>query len=494
MLLHELIQSMSKAEKRYFKLYVRIGKKNPPRYVQLFDAIKKQSEYDEQALKDKGFTSDDKNLLTEKILDTLHIMQLHKSVDAELCMMLSYFNILHQKRQWNLLGKYIKRAKKTARDNERFTLLLDIIKWEQNLIFKTIKNDFYDTIDTLVKEKKAVTEQLDNELAYSNLCMQIDALLVTDKALSKPENETIFQRLINSPLLHQQAKPLSKKATIDYCYVKSIYHKYANEMDKVYHYYQLILEIFDKNEFLFHIPEYTAFYVKIWFWEKTQTMKLKKPSDKTVIQLLEGVPLDSLDVSYNIHLQSLTYCVRTLNKTEGEQLIAQAEQQWEHYTKHIKETRLSTFSYTIMIFYCMFEEWNKAQKWLDKVTAVNRMTDRKDVQVAARIWQLVICYELDSSELDKHIQSAYKYFVRNEYYFEVEQHILQAFRELQKALDYREEKGIWENLIHAFDTTLKNEVNTRRGLNNLKLWCESKIARTNMTALIEQQDKYFLLA
>jgi len=402
-------------------------------------------------------------------LDTLHIMQLHKSVDAELCMMLSYFNILYQKRHWTLLRKYIKRAKKIAQDNERFSLLLDIIKWEENLIFKTVKNDFYDKMNELLKEKEAVTEQLNNELAYDNLCMRIDALLVSDRLLGKPKNEMIFQRLINSPLLHQQAKPLSKKAMIDYCYTKALYHQHANENEKVHHFYQLILEVFDKNEFLFYVPECTAFYVKIWFWEKSKAIELKKQPFNKGVKLLENLPIDSFDVSYNIHLQSLAYCIRTLNKNEGEQLINQAEEQWQHYTKHIKETRLSIFSYTIMIFYCMFEDWDKAQHWLDKVIAVNRMTDRKDVQIVARIWQLVICYERTP--------------------YEIEQQILQTFRALYKAITYKEKKIIWQELIDFFNAMPKHEMNTRRGLNNLNLWCQSKITHTTTIELIQQQNK-----
>jgi len=48
---HELIKSLTKSEKRYFKLISSrhtIGDEN--NYVILFDAIEKQIEYDEQAL------------------------------------------------------------------------------------------------------------------------------------------------------------------------------------------------------------------------------------------------------------------------------------------------------------------------------------------------------------------------------------------------------------------------------------------------------------
>ena len=50
--LFQLIKSLSKQEKRYFKLYASrhvIGEKN--KYVQLFDAIDKQAAYNEEKIK-----------------------------------------------------------------------------------------------------------------------------------------------------------------------------------------------------------------------------------------------------------------------------------------------------------------------------------------------------------------------------------------------------------------------------------------------------------
>ena len=220
--LHKLIQTMSKSEKRYFKRHAQIGKKSPPKYVQLFDLLNKQETYDEQAVKKKGFTSDDKNVLSEKVMDAIHIMQLHKSVDAELRLLLDYFSILYTKRHWQLLGKYIRKAKQIAKENERFSVLLEILKWEQTLLFKTVKTGFGEKINELVREKEVVLEQYKNELKYYDLSMQIDALLVEDAQFNKPETQEEFNQLANSPLLHPNTKPLSKRAMIDYYYVKII--------------------------------------------------------------------------------------------------------------------------------------------------------------------------------------------------------------------------------------------------------------------------------
>jgi len=252
---------MSKAEKRHFKLYAQTGKKSPPKYVKLFDLINQQEAYDEQATRENGFKSDDKNLLMEKLLDSAHVMQLHKSADNELRLLLDYFSILEKKNHWKLLGKYIKKAKQLAKENERFDVLLDILKCEQRLAYKTAKIDFGKRMGELVEEKKEVLAQLNDEMQYYDLSGLIEAVLLRDRQLSKPENRAKFNRLMSSPLLRQDTKPLSQKAMIDYCYIKSLYHKDRMEYEQTYQYYELIIEVLENNPFLFHIraPAYGGF-------------------------------------------------------------------------------------------------------------------------------------------------------------------------------------------------------------------------------------------
>jgi len=328
-------------------------------------------------------------------------MQLHKTVDAELRLMLDYFSILNEKRHWQLLGKYIRRAKQTAKENERFDTLLHILKWEQTLLFKTVKTNFDQKMDELVEEKEKVLQQLNNELQYYDLTMRLEAILLHDIKLKKPETREKFTQLMNSPLLHPDAKSLSKKAMIDCYYIRIHYRRIEHNYEEMLHNCKLILELFQENNFLFYLPEYTSFYVKVYFWKKSLEVKLQKEVNEEPLQI-NRLPNQSISVLYNVHLQSLAYCIRTFNRKEGEEYILQATQQWASYTKHIKDTRLSSLSYTAMAFYCLFEDWENAQIWLDKVTMVHRVTDRKDIQIAARIWQLIICYELTTSTSNRH--------------------------------------------------------------------------------------------
>ena len=90
--LHQLIKSLTKAEKRYFKVYSSrhtIGDKN--NYQMIFDAIEKQTSYDEGAIirkfKNESFInrfSITKNRLYDHVLKSLDAYHSNSSINAQL--------------------------------------------------------------------------------------------------------------------------------------------------------------------------------------------------------------------------------------------------------------------------------------------------------------------------------------------------------------------------------------------------------------------------
>ena len=124
--LHRLIQSLSKQEKRHFKIFAgrhTIGEQN--NYVLLFDAIEKMKEYDEDTLlkKFKGESSLNnfsitKSRLYETILRSLDVFHHNSSVDAQLWKELHYTEILYKKTLYDQCAKRLRSARKLAEKYE----------------------------------------------------------------------------------------------------------------------------------------------------------------------------------------------------------------------------------------------------------------------------------------------------------------------------------------------------------------------------------------
>ena len=139
--LFQLINSLSKQEKRYFKLYASrhvIGGKN--KYVQLFDAIDKQSAYNEDKIK-KKFNGETfikqihvtKNYLYKLILNSLRQFHENKAED-QFPVLLRNAQILFKKGLLQQSEKALNKAMKTAMENERFLQLLEVYRWKHHII------------------------------------------------------------------------------------------------------------------------------------------------------------------------------------------------------------------------------------------------------------------------------------------------------------------------------------------------------------------------
>ncbi len=147
-LLFELIQSLTKAEKRYFKLFSSLHRENN-NYIKLFNAIHQQKKYDESELlllfKDEAFVrqfSVAKNYLINLIVKSLRIHHHKAKKSIELNDYLSEIEILYWKGLYKLAFKRLKQARKIAIKYEILPYLLLLNHWHRKLI-DYVSEDFF---------------------------------------------------------------------------------------------------------------------------------------------------------------------------------------------------------------------------------------------------------------------------------------------------------------------------------------------------------------
>src|SRR5829696_1409147 len=121
-ILFQLIQSLEKAEKRHFKLYIKRSSSNENlKIVQLFDALDKMSEYDEKILLKKLPSvqkiqlSNLKAHLYKQILASLRLLKSAESIDLQLNEQFDYAHILYKKGLFIQSLKILEKAKELAK-------------------------------------------------------------------------------------------------------------------------------------------------------------------------------------------------------------------------------------------------------------------------------------------------------------------------------------------------------------------------------------------
>ena len=140
--LFQLIKSLSKSEKRFFKIYSErhvIGERN--NYVRLFDALDRQKKYNEQAIL-KKFANEKfirrlavaKSYLYELILKSMNMYHAQNSIDAQIRELLGNVQFLYEKSLYSQADKLVNKAKKMVNDYEKWSFLVEIFRWEKKLL------------------------------------------------------------------------------------------------------------------------------------------------------------------------------------------------------------------------------------------------------------------------------------------------------------------------------------------------------------------------
>ena len=131
--LYSLIKSLTKSEKRFFKLNstLQAGEKN---YLKIFDFIEKQKKYDEDDLK-ANFAKEtfikhlpsEKNHLYKLILKSLRSYYSDHSVSSQLKQEIKNVEILYRKALYKECNKLVLRAKTLAEEYEKFYYWFELL-------------------------------------------------------------------------------------------------------------------------------------------------------------------------------------------------------------------------------------------------------------------------------------------------------------------------------------------------------------------------------
>ena len=123
-----LIKSLSKSEKRQFKLYVgRLGVNTDSKFLNLFNFLDKATIYDEAAILKKGGIKKQqlanvKAHLYKQVLISLKLSPSHQNVRSQIREQLDFASILYHKGLYKQSLKILEKAKEFAIYNEEKNL------------------------------------------------------------------------------------------------------------------------------------------------------------------------------------------------------------------------------------------------------------------------------------------------------------------------------------------------------------------------------------
>ncbi len=415
--LHQLIKSLSKSEKRSFKLFANrhtIGDKN--NYIQLFDAIDKQEDYDEslliKKLKDKKLTdnlSSVKVQLYNLILKNLRQYNPTNKTVYELRMQMDYIDILFEKGLYNQCKKVLKKAQETARQSKNYIIIDSLSIYEYEIAVKESSyDDIKNYIDITFPEVKGIRKTNEILAEYEYLLASIKLLLLKGNRSGLTIDKSKFEKLIQHELLQADSNSQPYRCQIDHHTIWGYYYYIMGGKDKTYFHRKKVLDLIEEN------PQEMAEFPKEWILHARLLLaglgryRMFDEFDKEqerIKTIIDKISQTKKTQNLNSEIYNTIYNVR-LDMDIDRGLFKQSSKYAEEAQEHFKtyENQIDLNSQMVIYFnfsYAYFgnAEYQKALLWINKLINNNYGNVRLDAQCMARIMNIVIHYELGNYEL-----------------------------------------------------------------------------------------------
>lgn len=179
-----LVKSLSKSEKRQFKLYVgRLGVNTDAKFLALFNLLDRLKKYDEKAILESGIVkkaqlSNLKAHLYKQILVSLRLNPVNQTVRVQIREQLDFATILYQKGLYKQSLKILEKAKSMAIDNEEKNIAYEIVEFEKIIETQYITRSIPDRANELAVQAKELSAQNVITSKLSNLSLQLYGMML----------------------------------------------------------------------------------------------------------------------------------------------------------------------------------------------------------------------------------------------------------------------------------------------------------------------------
>ena len=502
--LFELIQSLTKSEKRQFNLYVgRLVGNNEAKFYALFKFLEKQKKYDEKAIIDSGIVSKQQlsNLkahLYKQILTSLRMNPAHKNIRVQIREQLDFATVLYQKGLYKQSLKLLDKAKTMAIENEEKNIAYEIVELEKIIESQYITRSIDTRADELTVQAKELSQQNVITSKLSNLSLQLYGILLktgysrNDDELQKI-NDYFNARLpeFDYNTLGFREKLWLYKAHLWRCFLTQDFlngYKYAKKWTMLFYEYPKMIQL---NP-VFYLKGKNYFLESLFFTRQKEEF-IKE------LDFFESEILNS-EITLNSNTEILMFQYLYTNKLhkhfiegsfkDGEYLIDEINEKIVEYQSRIDQHHIVQFYYKIACLYFGMGKNKECIHYLTKIIEAKKLHVGEDLQCFARVLNLIAHYECGLDyHLERQFKETYKFLLKMESLQEVQKIFIESIRSLGDLYPH-EFKKEFQN-IHRKLQAFEHHPYEKRAFLYLDIlsWLESKIANKTVAQIIKEKSK-----
>jgi hypothetical protein len=440
-----LVKSLSKSEKRQFKLYAgRLGVNTDSKFIALFNLLDKMSQYDEEVILKSGIVkkaqlSNLKAHLYKQILISLRLNPVNQNVRIQLREQLDFATILYHKGLYKQSLKILEKAKSLANSHQEKSIAFEIVELEKVIETQYITRSIPERADELSNESELLSK--DNLLAskLSNLSLQLYGMMLkfgyvrSDEELKKVE--VYFKKHLPKVQLDQlgfREKLWYYKAFLWYSFLTQDFlssYKYAAKLVNLF---------YDNPEMIRLNP---VFYLKGNNYLLESLFFLKYSSQfKEVLSKLE-LEIDKGSIPQNDNLLSLSFLYLNAHKLnqyfidgsfeEALYLVDKINKGISEHKDRIDQHHIMVLYYKIASLYFGVGDYKSSIHYLKFIINNKTLKMREDLMCFSRLLSLVAHYEAGMDYyLEVQLKSTYKFLLKMNDLQAVQKEIIKFLRKL----------------------------------------------------------------
>ena len=500
-----LIKSLSKSEKRQFKLFVgRVGSNLDSKFLKLFNLLDKMSNYDEKYILNKKIVSKRQlsNLkahLYKQLLVSLKLNPLNQNLRSKIRQELEFASILYNKGLYKQSLKILDKAKSLALKSEDKFIAFEIVELEKLIESQYITRSLSNRSEKLISESNKLIQQNNITSRLSNLSLELyEKLIKAGYAKSDKEFKEItkffFERM---PDLDYDSFGFREKLWHNKAYLW--FSLLIQDFLSSYKYAMKWVDMFNDNPEM--IKVHPVFYLQGNNYLLESLMLIKHPDKfrKVLDNLTVNIKKSSFPKNDNLDaLYFLYYFNNKINLyflegefKQGTQIVESIISKIDLYKDRIDQHHIMVFYYKIACLYFGSEEYEKTIFYLNMIIKNKSLKMREDLLCFTRVLNLVAHYEAGFDfHLDKILKETYKFLLKMNDLHSVQKSMIKFIRSLGNIYPHELRKNFKKlyKEIKAFE----EDPYERRSFLYLDIisWLESKIYDKPIELIIKEKAKH----
>ncbi len=499
-----LIKSLSKSEKRQFKIFAsRLETSSNTKFIELFNILDKSEAYDERLILKSGIIkkvqlSNLKSYLYKQILVSIRLNIPSQNIRYQLREQIDFATILYNKGLYKQSLKILDKTKLQALENDEKYMAYEIVEFEKLIESQYITRSIQGRADELVIQAKELNYQNTISSKLSNLSLQLYGIMLKTGYVKNDEEYKYIDDYFNKHISKLDENKFGFREKY-WFYNANLWRSFlVQDFLASYKYsYKWVTLFYDNPNMIYLNP---VFFLKgnHYFLESLYMLKYKSNFKKYLTLLEETIQDPRFPVNDNVASLSFLYLYNNklnfhiLEGTfaESEYLIPVILDKIKVHNEHLDEHHEMLFYYKIACIYFGNEKYNESIFYLEKIINNKNLSMREDLMCFSRILCLIVHYELGKDYyLENQLKNTYKFLIKMNDLHEVQKEIIRFLKNLNSIYP----SDIKKEFIKMKERFIELEKNTyeKRAFLYLDIisWLESKIENKKISAIIKEKAK-----